>query len=225
MYKLWISNPDSVLSKVLISGLKLFSTKWERCDDPINASLWCIDASVDDIDSMVEHYSRCSEPKPRVIYLAETFTPMPVSQWVFFKSPINIRVLHKWLLSNKYIPDFAHEQDTTDKPQKNKPKWQLYRFKLCYWPNVTQYTDGADIMMVCSMMMHDWCEYSQLIPFGIDEEILLRMLDDADKEDNLMYQSEPIDASQPDTAVAESEQEPEKGGLGIFKKIFNRFRK
>lgn len=216
-------NPNSIASTILMSGLRIFSQQWKWCDNPEEADLWGIDAKADDIEGIARTYRLCPDPKPKVIYLAESFTPMPVSHWVYFRIPIKISVLHKWLVSNHFVPDLTQDDKVLSEQGGTNPKWKTYRFKLKYWPNITQYAEGAEIMMVCSTMIHNWCEYNQLTPYGIDERILVKLLDDADKEGNLVYQSEPIPDGRPEN-YAENQKKSKSMGLGIFKRIFSRFR-
>lgn len=229
MDKLWASHQDAMLMTTLMSGLRVFSKHWQWTGDWQEANLWAVDVETDDIKVLEQRYHECGEPKPKVIYLAENFMPMPVSRWTYFKSPLNIRVLHKWMLSQGF--ETTRKNYHADVLEKDTDaKWRTHRFQLMYWPNITQYAEGADIMMVCSVMMHDWCDYNQLIPFNVDDEILAKLLNDAETEGNLIYYSndelsdeeiKPIEAEK-DEVKEEVKQESEN--LGLLKKLFNRFR-
>lgn len=216
MDKLWAAHRDK-LPITLMSSLRLYSLHWRWSDSREEADLWCINAETDNIEELEQFYRSCSGQKPKVIYFSEQFVPMPVSRWVFFKIPLNIRVFHRWLLANGFASTTYKNEDNSNEKNIDE-KWKKYRFKLSYWPNITQYTEGADIMMVCSMMMHNWCDYKQLIPFNIDEKILTHLLDDAEKEGNLQYDRQ-------SSTLTNSLKEPstKNENMGLFKKIFSRF--
>lgn len=219
MSKLWAAQRDK-LPITLMSSLRLYSLHWQWCDSQEEADLWCINAETDNIKELEKFYWRCSEKKPKVIYFSEQFVPMPVSDWVFFKTPLNIRVFHRWLLANSFVSTVYDNKSDSEKNADKK--WKTHRFKLTFWPNITQYAEGADIMMVCSMMMHDWCDYNQLIPFNIDEEILTHLLNDAEEEGNLRYEQKKLI---PDNSSKAPSVKEDNENLGLFKKIFSRFRR
>lgn len=223
MSKLWTKQPKKPAAIALMSGLKIYSSQWQWVDKPVDADLWCVNVDADDVDVLAQLYRQARSPKPKVIYLAGSFTPMPISHWVYFKTPLNVRVLHKWLAANDFPAANTSQPDTSadETSLQSTPKWKTHNFKLTYWPNVTQYAGGAEIMMACSLMMHDWCEYNQLIPFNIDDKTLTKLLIDADNEGNLKYYSKP--ALVGEQTERNNNNEPEAKGWGIFKKIFNRF--
>lgn len=215
MDKLWATQRDK-LPITLMSSLRLYSPQWQWSESWKDADLWCIDVESDDVGEIAKLYQQFPGQKPKVIYFSEQFVPMPVSRWVFFKVPLNIRVFHRWLMANGFVTALYKNEGVAE--TNLDKKWKTHRFRLSYWPNITQYAEGADIMMVCSMMMHGWCEYKQLIPFNLDEGVLAQLLDDAEKEGNLQYDRQiPVMDKPAEEPRAESEN------LGLFKKIFSRF--
>lgn len=209
-FKLWTNARDDNAATAFMSAIKMQNARWEWTDDSAEACLWCIcNDGGRDISQAVASYASLMD-KPSVACLSSGFATMPYPEWVYFRVPLNVSVLHSWLSSKQL--NIADQRNTQD------AQWRSQLVKLNYWPNVSDYVNGgSDIMMVCSHLLHGWCQYDELLAFNIDKSTLDVMLSDAADEGNLVYGEVATDALQSQQADTES--------TGLFKRIFSRFSK
>lgn len=219
-HKIWAEHPNDHSIKAVISGLKLYRSDWQKTSSYKDAGLWCVSASIDNVDSIYENYRSIPSPKPEVIFLAPEFKPMADSAWVFFKTPVNVRIFHKWLSSRGFQPEHDGSSIPSTTVQVTVARWKKEVFRMNRWPNVTQYSDNPNLIVMCSMAMHDWCDYSKLIPLGIDEKVLERILNDAEQSGNLTFREKTPVINSTDT-----DKPKKKRTKGLFRKLLEKFTK
>lgn len=224
-HKIWTEHPDNHSVKAVISGLRLYRSDWKKTSAYEEAALWCIASDTDDVDSIYKNYQSIPSPKPEVIFLASAFKPMMDSHWVFFKTPINVRIFHKWLSSKGFQSEHS-VLSSVAADDVSVARWRKEQFKMSRWPNVTQYSNSPNLIVMCSMIMHDWCDYSKLIPLNIEEEVLERVLNDAEKDGNLIFRKK---SSQADAEAAQAikdevnKKSRKRKSKGLFRKLFEKF--
>ena len=251
--KLWCNDFESSMFKAFMSALLIDNTNYDKVDQAEDADLWCL---VNDYNPrLVELYQAIANP-PKVIYLARNFHTPPISKWVFFKSPVNVSALLNWIHAQDFSPaeqknentsattllpeDNALEQsraatDVTTTTDATTNRWHNEAFKLQYWPNVTQYSDSPDIMIVCTTLLRDWTKFKDIPQTQLDPTIIEQLLIDAEAENNLIYQpvTSASDSSNNDDKAGMADSlsghhgttdESKDAGWGFFKSLFNRFR-
>lgn len=213
-YKLWTNARGHNAAVAFMSAIRIQNHRWVWTHDKDEAALWCICADKPIPDIVTNSYALLSQ-KPLVAYLSNDFTNIPFSEWVFFRVPLNVKILHKWLETQKLLPEKA------DMATSNV-KWLHNPIKLSYWPNMSTYNGGSDLVMVCSRLLHDWCRYDDLLAFNINQGTLDGMLKDAVDEGNLVFQDTQMPAKNDELIVTD---EGTKQNVGLFKRLFSRFSK
>lgn len=212
-YKLWTNSKDDNAATAFMSAIKIQNHRWSWTENSSEADLWCVCTDGADIAGAVAGYETLIK-KPAVAFLSSGFSSMPYPEWVYFRVPLNVSVLHNWLTSK----NLGSAQTT----QVGSARWLEQAFKLNYWPNVSAYSaGGSEIMMVCSRLLHGWCYYDDLLSFNVDKGTLDTMLADAVAEGNLVYGEDSSDLSLAAFPVIEDQEE----NVGLFKRIFSRFSK
>lgn len=226
-YKVWAEHSEDNSVKAVISSLKLYHSRWIRVSSYEDAALWCVSSDVDDVKTIWEHYRSIPAPKPEVVFLASEFKPMEGSRWVFFKTPLNVRVFHRWLRAKGFLSehDVFNATDASANVQEFvHARWKKESFRIRHWPNVTQYSNSPNLVVMCSMMMHEWCSYSKLIPFNIEQKILEKLLADAEQGGNLIYRDK-VEEGYHQGGSADKTPPVSKAlrKKGLFRRLFDKF--
>lgn len=105
------------------------------------------------------------------------------------------------------------------------PRWQNEAFKLQYWPNVSAYSDSPEIVQLCSLLIHGWVKYDALSHIHLDKIIIVKLLRDAEAEQNLIYYLDNQEASDANAVeqIDEVTASEVNKSQGFFKKLFGKF--
>lgn len=224
----WCNDYEHSTFKAFMSALLLIDPCWEKAERFDKAVLWCLVGEKTQLESLKVAY-RTLDYSPKVVYLAQDFYVPPVSKWIFFKTPLNVRILHNWLKSQDFSEvspddesrktnDGMHLERERDSSVVKKERWRYNKFKLQYWPNVSQYSDSADIIRIISILLRDWKTYQELPQTELPPELIALMLNDAEEEGNLLYQPTEL------KSIREVKPKDEEDkSWGFFKSLFNRF--
>lgn len=216
----WCNERHSPKARAFLSALFMHSIEWKIIIEPWLADLWCLVDFQEDVaisNTLIKLYYQTSN-RPKVIYLGSVYTSPLVENWIFFKSPVNVTILHNWLdkhfqpsktqsAPNVTMPAFAlkntHDASSSipeaisapvsaSLPEVNKtnlPRWYTQPFKLTYWPNMSLYSDSPELVMLCSALMRDWSMRESVYLYNIQPSMVDILLQDAEAEGNLIYQN------------------------------------
>lgn len=206
--RVWVHDPDSATSKQFLSALMQKNSGWEITGMPDEANLWCIEHNIANYDWAINLFNQMGIYKPRVIVLAEHFITTPNKRWVFFKTPINTRILNAWLQVN-----FHHKTDNNT-VSALPSELQTGYFKFQFWPNMSLYPDNTTVVIVCSMLLHDWRTRDELLAQDISASLLDRIITDAYNEHNLLHRNK----LETTTSIKEKDSK-----IGLFRRLLNKF--
>lgn len=216
-FALWSPHRDSREVILWKSLLGFRSEPWHWVDNSELASWHIVDVSrgVDPAWT-----GRLGGPhRIRGIGLARQWLDIPDHAWTFFKVPLQMEDVHRWLDG---ILRNAPSAPLTA-PEATGTSWQGQRLRLVRWPNVSRYdSDSIGLTLACSMMLRDWTPYEQLLEVVPAQETLHAMLAEAWQRGILQSAAEaPPAIPAPTVAVASPEEE---GRGGLLKRIWNRFK-
>lgn len=189
---------NNTLSSVIIAFKSLVHVQfptWEWTDASEKAGLWCLDLTAPDIEQVVANYQNCKGPKPKVIFLSREFAVSPVSDWVYFRCPVNPNVLNAWVRANGFevAGEGGDASSANEVSAADIGTWRTRAFRLLTWPNTTDYSDSPNIVFACGALMRDWHTEAVIGTLGVDVEILEKLLDDAEREGNITYKNLTLD--------------------------------
>lgn len=219
MHHIWSNNTETSIITAFRSLTNLLLPGWGWTDNAEAADLWCLDLENEPQTAQITaRYRACSEPRPKVIFLSHEFAAAPVPDWVYFRSPVNSSVLTAWLWANGFSADASQAPSET-----GDSRWKANSFRLKRWPNTTDYSDDPAIVLACGAMLRNWHTQETVLQLGIDADMLSRLLDDAEKADNMEYRQEQQSDNTSDTptpAPADKSKSPGmwgklKGLIGI----------
>lgn len=191
----WSNSTSSSAIIAFKSLMHVQFPKWEWADASEKAGLWCLDLTASDIEQVVANYQNCKDPKPKVIFLSREFAVSPVSDWVYFRCPVNPNVLNAWVKANGFDVGADDEKASSGNalPSADTGTWRARAFRLLTWPNTTDYSDSPNIVFACGALMRDWHTEAMIGTLGVDVEVLEKLLDDAEREGNIMYKNVTLD--------------------------------
>lgn len=190
----WSNNTQSGVVVAFKSLIHVQFPSWKWIREPEKAGLWCLDLEGADVDDVVSRYQQCAEPKPKVIFLSREFAVGPVSEWVYFRCPLNPGVLNAWVRANGLDVGEGAASNTVASPAPTENQsWRTHSFKLKKWPNTTDYSDSADVVFVCGGMIRDWHTIADVHELKVDFSILEKLLDDAQEEGNMEFDALHLD--------------------------------
>lgn len=222
MYHIWSNNADTNTIRAFRSLVGVRLPDWEWTENAEAANLWCLDLSAEkNMEQLTARYYACSQPAPKVIFLSHEFAAAPIPEWVYFRSPVNTGVLIAWLRANGFSTETSGHSDNagTSTAGSRGSQWKNRPFRLKMWPNTTDYSDDTAVVFACGAMLRDWHTHETALQLGMDETMLNRILDDAEKAGNMAFRqnaSEDRDNTHeqpPDTAVAAPAEKNRPAGM------------
>lgn len=215
MHHIWSNNTGASTITAFRSLTNLLLPDWGWTDDAEAADLWCLDLTGEThMAQLTARYHACSQPRPKVIFLSHEFAAAPVPDWVYFRSPVNSKVLTAWLWANGFS---AGAKPTAPSDTAGSSGWKTRPFRLRIWPNTTDYSDDPAIVFACGAMLRDWHTHKTALQLGIDADILNRLLDDAEKAGNMEFRHKQTDNNADTLPATHTEKSKPLGMWGKLK--------
>lgn len=219
MPSIWTNNSDANTLKAFRSLTNLRLPDWDWTDNAETADLWCLDLSrKEDVMQLTVRYRACGQALPKVIFLSHEFAAAPVPDWVYFRSPVNLGVLVAWLQANGL--DTGAGAQSGDAATSESERWKKHAFRLKIWPNTTEYSDSPNIVFACGAMLRSWHTLETASQLDIEENVLHRLLTDAEKAGNMEFKQDSTgNAQQAATTHEQTDQNKKSKTTGMWGKL------
>ncbi len=223
-FAVWASDRDTDASRAFMSALRLRPERWTWVDRPEKAGWWVVDGTIArDRGSLIDLHARCDQP--RVAFLAQNLVDLPHPGWTYFRTPLRVPVLFKWLdsqLARRRHFDGAVEAPGLAASAPDAP-WRRHRFRLRQWPNVSRYGDTLEIATTCAQLLRQPHDVAAALAHGIAHDVLERLLADAHAAGNLILDAETLPQAPLPAVVVEASDAGGAHRWGLITRVLRRF--
>ena len=153
--------------------------------------------------------------------LAPSWNHIEDPVWVFFKVPLNIKLVYGWI-------DRSLLQRLPPSPLAGQ------QLRLRRWPNLTRYNvhcapgDSMHLTLACARLLENWASYEEVVAIAKHSPLIDRLLADA-RHDDILDTSEaaPTSEHSPLSGIPPSTPEtktPEKtNAWSLVKRLLSKF--
>ncbi len=213
-FGVWSPHRDSNSVRAFKAALSLRPEPWQWHEDMKRASWWIIDGTQTTLDSLTSDLQ--AQKKNGVIHtvvLAPSWNHIEDPVWVFFKVPLNIKLVYGWI-------DRCLLQRLPPSPLARQ------HLRLRRWPNLTRYSasgapaDSMHLTLACSRLLENWASYEEVVAIAKNTLLIDRMLADA-RQDGILDTSATAPALNPGTPETKT---PEKtNAWSLVKRLLSKF--
>lgn len=205
-FSIWANTTDNNAAKSLMSGLKMHNQVWHWQQQAEQASIWCVNTDIDDLNSIRTMYKDIAGSKPFVIFLGRKAPKRTGNNSVFFRSPLNLKSLHQWLDSHQHLFQTTHDVPVSPKDSAaaasevvmnsaKKPRWKIEKIKISKKPRSFEGDNHVMTTQLYRYLMKDWRDYYQAVLFCEDEELVSQILQREEKQGNIVYEADFVHAA------------------------------
>ncbi len=196
-FAMWSPHRDSREVKLWKSLLGFRPEPWHWVDELDAARWYVVDVARGVAPELTDELDRqASRRGVRGVALARQWTDLPAPCWTFFKVPLQLAGVSRWLdqihpvgpvLTTGKLDRAAHVQAANSSfggmpAQAAGPgaaisiSWQGQLLRLTRWPDVNRYGDGSmELTIACARLLREWSPYEALIA-SVHNQLALRSL-------------------------------------------------
>ena len=150
---------------------------WTWHDQAQSASLWVVDGSRSTLPELTAalHQQKAKGPVHAAL-LAPDWSAVKDPIWTFFKTPLQVSHIYRWVDSSLPLLPRASAGATSMLGQ---------RLRLKRWPNMSRYAssasvaDSMELTVACAKMLKDWANYDEVLGMVRNATALELLLSDA----------------------------------------------
>jgi hypothetical protein len=217
-FGVWSPHRDSNSVRAFKAALSLRSEPWQWHEDMKRASWWVIDGTQTTLDSLTSDLQ--TQKKNGVIHtvvLAPSWNHIEDPVWVFFKVPLNIKLVYGWI-------DRSLLQRLPPSPLAGQ------QLRLKRWPNLTRYNancapaDSMHLTIACARLLEHWASYEEMLAIAKNPLLFDRMLADA-RQEGILDTSAPAPVSEhsPASGTPETKTPEKTNAWSLVKRLLSKF--
>lgn len=196
-FAMWSPHRDSREVMLWKSLLGFRPEPWHWVDELDSARWYVVDVARGVAPELTAELDRqASQRGVRGVALARQWTDLPAPCWTFFKVPLQLAGVSRWLdqihpvgpvLTTGKLDRAAHVQAANSSfgalPAREAGpdaavaiSWQGQLLRLTRWPDVNRYGDGSmELTIACARLLREWAPYEALIA-SVHNQLALRSL-------------------------------------------------
>jgi hypothetical protein len=196
-FAMWSPHRDSREVMLWKSLLGFRPEPWHWVDELDSARWYVVDVARGVAPELTAELDRqAAERGVRGIALARQWTDLPAPCWTFFKVPLQLAGVSRWLdqihpvgqmLATGKLDRAAHVQAANSSfgglparpagPDASIAiSWQGQLLRLTRWPDVNRYSDGSmELTIACARLLREWAPYEAVVA-SVHNQLALRSL-------------------------------------------------
>ncbi|MEY2688488.1 MAG: hypothetical protein RL375_2686 [Pseudomonadota bacterium] len=243
-FAMWSPHRDSREVMLWKSLLGFRPEPWHWVDELDSARWYVVDVARGVAPELTAELDRqASQRGVRGVALARQWTDLPAPCWTFFKVPLQLAGVSRWLdqihpvgpvLTTGRLDRAAHVQAANSsfggmpaRPAGTDAaitiSWQGQLLRLTRWPDVNRYANGSmELTIACARLLREWVPYEVIVASVHNQLALRSLLSDAQLNGSLRCTPvgqvspfrRPADGSAARSHLAESQALTNNGATG-----------